>query len=302
VAAVTNAARAAREALHASGLDGDLAAATDLTSGFTPNHVWLVTWADGTRRVVKHSGVAPPGLFAAEAEGLRALTSLGGVATPAVHHADDRLLLLDALVPLNAEDPPPAFWEDLARAVATLHATPASDGRHGWHADGWLGHLPQHNPWTDDGHAFFATHRILRYLPEPRAQEALTPADRAAVERLCARLPDFVPPTPPALTHGDLWHANIVTAADGTHAPAFIDPAVSFTWPDADLSMFHASAASPAQRERFFAAYAELRPLGDGWRERMEVLHLRELLSTLAHEGDRWGALEHVRRITARYA
>jgi hypothetical protein len=34
----------------------------------------------------------------------------------------------------------------------------------------------------------------------------------------------------------------------------------------------------------------------------MEVLHLRELLSTLAHAGDRWDALDHVRRITARYA
>ncbi|MGP3969453.1 fructosamine kinase family protein [Streptomyces sp. 6N223] len=290
----------ARAALRAAGLDGDIAAVTTLTSGFTPNHVWLVTWADGTRRVVKHSTAAPAGLYAAEAEGLRALAERGGAVAPAVHHADDHLLLLDALTPLNAEDPPPAFWEDLGRAVARLHATPAPGARHGWHADGWLGHLPQHNPWTDDGYDFFATHRILRYLPEPRAQQALTPADRAAVERLCARLPDFVPPTPPALTHGDLWHANIVTTADGT--PAFIDPAVSFTWPDADLSMFHASAATPGQSDRFFAAYAELRPLGEGWRERMEVLHLRELLSTLAHAGDRWGALDHVRRITVRYA
>ncbi|WP_432941398.1 fructosamine kinase family protein [Kribbella sp. CA-253562] len=35
------------------------------------------------------------------------------------------------------------------------------------------------------------------------------------------------------LTHGDLWHANVIATADGT--PVFIDPAVSWMWGEVDL-------------------------------------------------------------------
>lgn len=38
--------------------------------------------------------------------------------------------------------------------------------------------------------------------------------------------------------------------------------------------------------ERFFDAYYEIRPPEPGWRERLELLNLRELLSTVAHLGD----------------
>jgi hypothetical protein len=45
-----------------------------------------------------------------------------------------------------------------------------------------------------------------------------------------------------------------------------------------------------------------LAPLGDGWRERMPVLNLRELLSTIAHGGDDWGAAAMVRKVIAPFA
>ncbi|ONK13569.1 fructosamine kinase family protein [Streptomyces sp. MP131-18] len=291
---MTGAGPALRAALRAAGVDASGADARPLTGGVV-SEVWLLTWPDGARLVAKHAAGAPPGLYPAEAAGLRALADDGGLTVPEVRHAGDRLLLMQAMA---AKDPArrPAFWAEAGRALARLHTVRGP--RHGWYRDGWLGLLPQRNAWADDGYEFYATRRILRYLPEPRAVAALTAADRAAIERICERLPAFVPPTPAVLTHGDLWHANMVATAEG--APAFIDPAVSFTWPDVDLSMFHASAA-PADADRFFGAYAELRPLGDGWRDRMEVLFLRELLSTVAHEDDCAGALAHLRRITARY-
>ena len=61
--------------------------------------------------------------------------------------------------------------------------------RFGWPADGWLGRLRQVNTWNTDGHAFFAEHRLMRYLTEPPAEQALTATDRHALERLCARMP-----------------------------------------------------------------------------------------------------------------
>ncbi|WP_255953724.1 fructosamine kinase family protein [Streptomyces odontomachi] len=283
-----------RDRLRADGLDDDVVEADVLTGGVV-NTVSLVTWRDGTRRVVKYAPAAPDGLYRCEAEGLAVLGGTGGLAVPEVCHVSDRLLMMKELRPL--EDVPAGFWEAAGRAVAALHTVRGE--RHGWPQDGWLGLLPQENAWCDDGHEFFATRRILRYLPEPQVQETLTAADRAAIERICDRLPELVPPTPPVLTHGDLWRGNVMMTAGGH--PAFIDPAVSWTWPDVDLSMF-LPAATPDERDRFFGAYREVHPLGDGWRDRLRILNLREMLSTLAHEGNRWGTLDHIRQVTAPFA
>ena len=79
-----------------------------------------------------------------------------------------------------------------------------------------------------------------------------------------------------------------------------IDPAVSYTWAEVDLSMLWCSPKPPAA-QRFFEAYEEAAPLADGWRERMPLLHLRELLSTIAHGDDDWGAADAVREVIKRF-
>jgi fructosamine-3-kinase len=275
--------------LEAAGLGGRAASVVPLAGGAV-NAVWLVTTVDGSRLVLK---TAPPSLeaadlFAVEAEGLDALRELGGLRTPAVLGAGPTWLLLEALDPVCPDGP--AFWEEAGTAIARLHRVPGL--RHGWHRDGWLGRLPQRNDWCEDGHEFFAVRRLLRYLPEPQVAAHLDAADRTALERLCARLRDLVPPMPPALTHGDLWRTNVV-AASATQ-PVFIDPAVSFTWPEVDLSMLYCAGGPPVP-PRFFDAYQEVRRLEHGWRDRMRVLHLRALLCDLAHFGDRWGCVADIR-------
>ncbi len=63
--------------------------------------------------------------------------------------------------------------------------------------------------------------------------------------------------------------------------PALCDPAPYFGWPEAELSMLYGTMDTvPAEFER---AYLAVRPLDDGWRDRLPLLHLRELL---AHFGD----------------
>ena len=50
-----------------------------------------------------------------------------------------------------------------------------------------------------------------------------------------------------------------------------------------------------------FDAYHDVHPAERGWQERMELLHLRELLSTVAHFGDLPAVCERVHSIIRTY-
>jgi fructosamine-3-kinase len=242
---------------------------------------WLVTYADGSRVVGKTLEGAPEDLFRAEAEGLAVLRA-GGLSTPDVLAVTGRMLLLEALEPREDGH---RSWDAFAHDLAALHHSTVHE-RFGWAHDGYLGRVAQHNTWTASGHEFFARHRVLRYLDEPVVQQVLTSADRRAVERFCDRLPEIIPPMPAVLTHGDLFAGNLLSGNDG-HL-AVIDPAVSYTWAEVDLSMLW-GCRRPPESQRFFEVYQELSPSSAGWAERMPLLHVREHLSSIAHIGDGGG-------------
>jgi fructosamine kinase len=174
-------------------------------------------------------------VFAAEADGLAALRGTGHLATPQVLAVTGRMLLLEALVPRDDSE---RSWEQFALDLAGAHRS-TTGNRFGWHHDGYLGQARQVNTWTASGHEFFAQHRLLRYLTEPGVELALSTADRRAVERLCNRLPEIIPAMPAVLTHGDLWAGNLVSQPGGRIT--VIDPAVSRTWAEVDLSMLWAA-------------------------------------------------------------
>jgi fructosamine-3-kinase len=241
--------------------------------------VRLITYADGTQVIGKIIADADPGLFAAEA-GRRAgraarHRAAGYSAGPG---RDQAMLLLEAMGPRDDSE---RSWEQFAADLAAAHRS-TTGNRFGWHRDGYLGRLRQLNPWTDSGHEFFAEYRLLRFLREPGAERALTTADRRALERLCDRLAEIIPVMPAVLTHGDLWAGNLVGQPGGRIT--VIDPAVSCTWAEVDLSMLWGCPRPPAA-DRFFGLYQELNPSPPGWTERMPVLHLRELLSCIAAFG-----------------
>ena len=263
--------------LAALGRGGQIAGTSRLSGGEIAD-VWLITYADGTQVIAKTVTGAAPDLFAVEADGLAALRGTGYLATPQVLAVTERLLLLEALAPLGDSE---QSWERFARDLAAAHRSTAG-ARFGWPHDGYLGRLRQVNTWTTSGHQFFAEHRLLRYLSEPAAEQVLTAADRRAVERLCARLPEIIPDMPAVLTHGDLWTGNLVSQPGGRIT--VIDPAVARTWAEVDLSMLWSNPRPPASG-RFFAAYQELNPSPPGWAGRMPILHLREHLSVIAHFG-----------------
>ena len=271
-----------REVVAVQPVTGGLAALAGIATRRDAPPVFVKAFAD------------PPAddVFAAEAEGLAALRELGGVATPEVILADRDVLVLSVLSERPRSE---AFWEQFAHLLARLHLT-TTHPRFGWHHDNWLGRRRQVNTWNDDGFAFFAEHRLLRWLDEPRVEAALDAEDRSALERLCDRLPDLLPERPACLTHGDLWAQNVLATADGE--PALIDPAVSYLWAEVDLAHVW-STSPPPEARRMFEVYAELTSLDAGWEARMPVIQLRQHLAVLAQFDDDWGAADQIRAVLA---
>lgn len=231
-------------------------------------------------------------LFMLEAEGLRAISDIGGFTTPNVVHVSSDVLVLSVLQPRPAT---PAFWERVAHALARMHMSTRSE-RYGWAHDNWLGSGRQYNGWDENGFRFFAEQRVLRWLPEPRVQAKLDAEDRCALERLCDRLPDLLPVQPACLTHGDFWLQNILATSDGEAAT--IDPAVSYMWADVDLSHLWCSPRPPEAR-RFFDVYGEVTHREPGWLDRLPLLHLRQHMALMAMYDHDWGSTEAVRRLVA---
>lgn len=278
-----------RDRLHAAGLS-DVVAVEPVEGGMAAL-AGLATRRSGPPLFVKSFADMPANdLFAAEAEGLNILRERGALATPEVVLATRELLVLSVLQPRPARE---GFWEQLAHALARLHTSTVHE-RFGWQRDNWLGRYRQHNAWSADGYEFFAQRRLLRWLPERRVQAALDERDRQALERLCERLPDLLPPRPACLTHGDLWAHNVLATHDGR--PALIDPAVSYTWAEVDLAHLWCS-PHPPEAKRFFDVYAQLTGLDDAWQARMPLIQLRQHLAVIAQFDHDWGAAEQVRAI-----
>ncbi|MBQ0993063.1 fructosamine kinase family protein [Micromonospora sp. H61] len=271
-----------REVVSVQPVTGGLAALAGIATRRDAPPVFVKGFAD------------PPAddVFVAEAEGLAALRELGGVATPEVILADRDVLVLSVLRERPRSE---AFWEQFAHLLARLHLS-TTHPRFGWHHDNWLGRRRQVNTWNDDGFAFFAEHRLLRWLDEPRVEAALDAQDRSALERLCYRLPDLLPERPACLTHGDLWAQNVLATADGE--PALIDPAVSYVWAEVDLAHVW-STSPPPEARRMFEVYAELTSLDADWEARMPVIQLRQHLAVLAQFDDDWGAADQIRAVLA---
>ncbi|MDO5025291.1 MAG: fructosamine kinase family protein [Trueperella sp.] len=140
---------------------------------------------------------------------------------------------------------------------------------------------------------FYATDRLLPYLPAARDNGSLTAADAAVITQLAQRLRDgiFDAPQPAliatdaALLHGDLWAGNLLWARGGT--PTLIDPACQGGHAESDLAqlqVFH----SPHTAE-IYAGYQEVSPLADGWEERIGLHQLHILLVHAALFGGSYG-------------
>jgi fructosamine-3-kinase len=213
-------------------------------------------WVEaGGRRLVAKIG---PGVLD-EAGGLQQLAAVpGSPPVPDVVYAKADLLVTTAVEQMPRG---PGHDEALGRALAVLHRAPSSRWGGG---SSWIGGCPVDPSPGAEGVGFYAA-RLLELARRCGLEELVT--------RVVDRLDELLPPDGPALVHGDLWWGNVLAGADGRSW--LIDPSVHGGHPEEDLAMLALFGSVP---DRLLAAYREVRPLGQGWRERIPLFQLYPLL------------------------
>ncbi len=262
---------------------GKIKRATSLGGGCINNATRLET--ENGPLFLKTNASSPPDMFEREAEGLEALAPT--LPSPVPQTARDRggktprvpkVLLVGREFMLQEFIEPGTrqrdFWETLGVQLAAMHTQTAP--RYGFEHNNYIGSTPQINTWEEDGHTFFAEHR-LRYQAElARRNHLLDTTTYSSVISLISRISQLVPSQPASIIHGDLWSGNIHTGSNGE--PVLIDPAAYYGWAEAELAMMTLFGSPP---DSFFRAYESARPLEAGYHNRFDLYNLYHLLNHL---------------------
>jgi fructosamine-3-kinase len=267
---------------------GRVARAAARAGGGDINDAWRVELDDGTPAFVKTREGAPRGEYTVEAaalswlaepaDGLDVPEVLGVAEGDACDGGGPRLLALGWL-----DEGAPGDPALLGRGLAAIHQ--AGAGAFGERTAMRIGRLSLPNDPREDWPAFYAEQRLQPLLRPAADRGALSASGVAAVERVCARLPDLAgPPEPPARLHGDLWSGNVVWSGG---RPYLVDPVAYGGHREVDLAMLQLF-GSPGPG--CLAAYEELTPLADGHAERVALWQLFPLLVHAALFGGGYGA------------
>ncbi|WP_199740252.1 fructosamine kinase family protein [Saccharopolyspora rhizosphaerae] len=235
---------------------------------------FAVRLADGAEVFAKSISPSMPGAAAAEAASLRWLAEPGVVAVPEVFGDGEGVLVTEHVA---SGSPSARAAEELGRGLARLHAAGApafGSAPPGGPADAWIGLAPMRNEPEEDWPTFYARHRVQPYVRRA-VDEGVLNADSARVlDQVCEALADLAGPAePPARLHGDLWSGNVHWGEDRAW---LIDPAAHGGHRETDLAMLHLFGCP--QLDRIVAAYTEVHPLAEGWRDRIALHQLFPLL------------------------
>jgi len=237
---------------------------------------------------VKTNHSAPPGFFALEAAGLCWLAVDGGVPCAQVVAHDERSLTLGRL---DSVAPTRTAAMDFGSRLAVTHNAGAllfGAGPEGWTGDGYFGPLSEPLPMSLLGHVawgeFYAEERLrpMAELAEWRLSADAMRSIDGVIDR--CRAGDYDDDDRPARLHGDLWSGNVMWTDDGV---VLIDPAAHGGHRETDLAML-ALFGCPYLDE-VLSGYQSVRPLREGWRERVGLHQLYPLLAHVVLFGGGYG-------------
>ena len=262
------------------GAAGGLAARVAAVTGAPPRrvvsaggqHRWQhcrVTLATGEQAFAKVAGTGLDGVFEAEAAGLRWLAEASAVPVPRVLGAGPGALVVSWVDGEPAsQDAAERFGRDLAR----LHAAGAAGFGAPW--AGFIASLPLPNEPGGSWPQWYAAFRLLPFARRAVDAGALGPDGARLVEEVAGRLTALAGPAePPARLHGDCWSGNVLWSGG---RGVLIDPAAHGGHRESDLAMLALFGAP--YLDRILAAYHEVAPLAEGWRQRVPLHQLHPLL------------------------
>lgn len=229
--------------------------------------VWL---EDQTELVAKVSAEADSALDI-EGRMLLYLAEHTTLTIPQVLFSQKHLLLM-TYIP-NSGGITGSVQREAAEEIAALHNI--SGTQYGLEFDTLIGSLHQPNPQSTSWIEFFRDHRLLYMADVAYNSGSLSLDLRKRIDRLAARLGDFLyEPEKPSLIHGDLWGGNVL-AMNGAFV-GVIDPAIYYADPEIELAF---STLFGTFGEAFFERYQQIRPIREGFFEtRRDLYNLYPLL------------------------
>lgn len=238
-------------------------------SGGDINSVYLLETASSENLVLKLNRADRfPGIFDAEAAGLKILRETGSIDVPEVKASGNAgtyaYLLMEYRKPGT---PAKDFSEIFGRQLASLHRHTAN--KFGFPEEGYIGSLPQPNSYCETAVDFYISQRLQPQLKmaEDRNYDLKVP------ESFFRNISHIIPNEAPALIHGDLWSGNYLVNAQGL--PCLIDPATAYAPREMDLGMMKLFGGFDRQ---VFDSYAENFPLQPGHKERIPLWQLYYIL------------------------
>jgi fructosamine-3-kinase len=235
-----------------------------------------LTLDSGRRVFLKQNDLTPIDMFAAEFDGLQLLQKGPGPRSPIPYLFGDNFLVTEDLEPASKSKD---YGSKLGRKLAQMHSRTSK--KFGLDRDNYIGSTPQINTRTEDGHEFFAVHRLGFQTRLAHDKQLLSKSESRAIDELAGSLEQLIPQQSVALIHGDLWAGNAITDELGNGA--IIDPAVHFGWAEAELAMTKLFGGFD---DEFYAAYADAHPLDKNWQDRLPLYNLYHLLNHLNIFGD----------------
>jgi fructosamine-3-kinase len=143
--------------------------------------------------------------------------------------------------------------------------------------------------------SFYADWRIAVFTQRLRDKRIIDATEARVYDKLCERLRagDFDVPQPGlvrgevARAHGDLWAGNVLWTSGDTGA-VLIDPLARGDHAETDLGML--ALFGLAHLAEVYAAYDEVSPLADDWRDRLSLHALSPLMFHALLFGGGYGA------------